>query len=148
MTEIHIAGSLEEGYLDATCGSLKVGYLWCVVQDDRSILLSEIQVFDEAIIARTWPASWIPWSLPKTASYRNRGIGRALMTTFLRLTDEAAVSRIYGSLTAGDLAISPFLESWYISLGFVLLPPDHECVLTARNKIQRLKVTKPRINHN
>jgi len=137
--EPSIAGSLGEEFLDAICGSRRAGYVWFVLQDDGSILLSDIQVFDEAPVPPSWLVSCIPWRQPKTVSYRNRGIGRALMTTFLRLADEAGVSRIFGSLTNGDLAASPFLKSWYQSFGFAFLPPDHECVPDARHKVERIK---------
>jgi hypothetical protein len=136
--EPNIEGYLKEGYLQAMCGTRKAGYVSFVLHDDGSILLSDIQVFDEAIIPPGWLARWIPRRRPKTICYRNRGIGSALMSKFLQLADEAGVERIYGSVTFGDIEVSPFLEYWYPSLGFVFLPPDHECVPNAKHKIERV----------
>lgn len=136
--EPDITGGFEDGCLKAMCRPRQVGYLWFVLQDDGSILLSDIQVFDKVIPPSWLFRCWIPRRWPPTASYRNRGIGNAVMTRFLQLADEAGVQRIYGSLTAGDLATSPFLESWYLSFGFAYQPVDSECLPNSKYKIERI----------
>lgn len=137
MDEPNIVGNFEDGCLDAMAGSIRVGYIWFVHQNDRSILLSDIHVFDHALISRGGLAKWIPWLHPKLACYRNQGVGRALMTKFLRCADNELSPRIYGFLTPRDLAESPFLVTWYTSFGFALLPPDRDSLPNAVHKIER-----------
>ncbi len=111
-------------------GRLKVGKLTAVIQEDNTVLLSDV-IVDEAVVTRTFPfcrifCKW--WPRIGTTNYRQRGVGTKMLESLLVWCRENQISQVYGSVVQRDLDITPTLLDWYAWHGFVIRQPDSRCI--------------------
>ena len=144
--DITVRASLDGVLLDveALWRGTRVGYVWCMVEDDGRLLIGELNINDQVpmihpLARRLFNVLGIPC---KTRSFRDMGVGRRLMRGVISKAREAGISEIWGSVTLDDITRTPHLLDRYRRLGFTVLDADRECIRAATNKIV-MKLEEP-----
>lgn len=146
--DITVRATLDGVLLDveALWRGARVGYVWCIVEDDGRLLIGELNINDQVptlhpLVRRLFDVLGIPC---KTRSFRDMGVGRRLMHEVISKASEAGISEIWGSVTQDDIARTPHLLDRYRHLGFTVLDADRECIRAAANKVvMNLKDPRP-----
>lgn len=117
MSNIQIEVDIDEDGFDlfATLDGRRAGHASCT-HDDAHLCIRDLEVL---------------------ASFRRRGIGSRLLAEVINKAAELEMEQVWGSITADDIATTPYLLAWYKRSGFIISEPDAECIETAAKKISR-----------
>ena len=125
-------------YAEAFAGGRRIGKAWATLEGTR-LHLAELKVENEQLIPWTGLLRFLRWLRvrPRKMNFRGCGVGLALFDCLLAQSTRAGVTEMWGSVMPNDIRITPFLLSFYKKRGFVILPPDDDCITGAAYKIVR-----------
>lgn len=99
---------------DAIWHHARVGRAVCVLKG-RSLKIGDLVVYDDCVLPRPVAHNFFSLiGMPcRKQSFRGRGVGTALLNRVIAEAEQAGVSRLWGSVTASDIAETPHLLDWY-----------------------------------
>ena len=138
-SDINVQSSFDGVILnvEALWRGIRVGYVWCMIVDDRRLLVSDMHINDQVPTSHPF-ARWLlnVIGIPcKTLSFRGIGVGRRMMRAVISEARKADIREVWGSVTSDDINRTPHLLDKYRSLGFTVLDADRECIRSAAKKI-------------
>lgn len=125
-------------YAEAFAEGRRIGKAWATLEGTR-LHLAELKVENEHLILWTGLLKFLRWLdvRPRKINFRSCGVGSALFERLIAQSTRVGVTEIWGSVMPNDISITPYLLSFYESRGFVILPPNDECITGAAHKIVR-----------
>jgi hypothetical protein len=112
-------------YQGALISVPEVGHAVCHLRLPDEMDLMDIVIHDPPMLFGRGLARLIPPGLLyrlKRTSFRQRGLGTALLTSVISCAQEKGVKRIQGDVTRQGLIDNPRLLDWYRKHGFEILP--------------------------
>ncbi len=130
--EVTIEFEKAEWLFEAKWCQRRVGAAACILEG-TILKIGDLKVKDDFFLP--WPFAHnilILLGVPcRRLNFRGLGIGTALLNRIISEADQSGISLLWGSVTASDIAKTPYLLDWYQRMGFEVAHESKDPVIKA-----------------